>query len=277
MLSKEAIQELSQVEAISAARKSITEALKERGAISLPNDFAMHDLEKYMPNRRRVIGTMNTSVIADFAEYSIKNKEEGAAVFIDPKTMSANAVLNLGTPAKPGHADNTAILNPERTAAYKALRFITENGRQLNQQDAAEFLEDWPDFTKCANDDGNVENSKAIAAIRCITIEAMRKIESEEKSLSASRTAFESVAATSKDPIPTRIEFTCNPYKDLIPRTFVLRLGILTGEAKPTIRLRIVKIEEHEEQMAAELSGLITESIKKDEMPVMIGSYSVKN
>lgn len=272
-MDKTAIQEIAQAQAVTASGTEIGNGMASRkGAVALPNDFTLHDLEKYLPNRRRIRGHMHTSVIADFAVYAAENKEEGAAVFIDPKTMSATAVLNLGTPASPGHCDNTAELSPERTAAYKAIRAIAGNGA-VNQTVSAEFLEDWTDIIKCFKDGEQVPNNKAIAAVRSITIEALRKVAVEEQQLSASRSAFEKISASSDTaPIPTEIRFTCVPYKDLPERTFVMRLGILTSE-KPTLTLRIIKIEEHEEQMAGELAGLIAEAIKTD-MPVLIGKYS---
>jgi uncharacterized protein YfdQ (DUF2303 family) len=128
------------------------------------------------------------------------------------------------------------------------------------------------------NDDGAITAPKAIAALRKLSIESMRKLESSEQSLSASKSAFESIQATSTDPIPTMIYFTCKPYADLDERQFVLRLGVMTGGDKPTITLRIIKEEEHAEQMAAELAELIGSSFYelggKSTIPVLLGSYS---
>ena len=112
------------------------------------------------------------------------------------------------------------------------------------------------------------------AAIRKLTIETMRKLESEEQSLSASRSAFESVQATSKEPIPTTILFMCQPYKDLNERTFALRLAIQTSGDKPSVSLRIVKAEQHNEEMANELAALIGANFSGEGVPVLIGAYA---
>lgn len=280
MLSKEAIEELSKAEAIATAGHAINAALStdakgRRGAIALPNNFEIKDLEKYMPNRRRVTGNMATSVIADFAKYAGLNKEDGAAIFIDPKSMSATAVLNMGTPAKPGHCDNTTTLTAERTAAYTALLQITQRNQSYGQKDIAEFLEDWSAIVRCSKDGEQVLIGHAIAAIRSINIEALRKIGNEEKNLSVSKSTFEKIEATSEHTIPTEIGFTCTPFKDLSPRSFSMRLSILTGSDKPSIVLRVIKAEEHEEQMAKELADLVSDAIGED-MPVMIGKFSTK-
>jgi len=274
MLDKDAIKELSKAQAISAAAEALNKE-SNIGVVALPSEFTVHDLEKFMPERRRMRGTMTTSSIKDFSIFTKKNSEAGAAVFIDPENMKATAVLNLGTPDLPGHSDNVSVLDPKKTAAYSILRLIT-SGKPLNQTDVAEFLEDWIDSIKCLHEDADVPVNKAISAVRSITIEAMRKLESNEKQLSASRSAFESVTATSIETLPTMIYFTCQPYADLQEREFVMRLGILTGSDKPTITLRIIKIEKHEEEMATELSSLIEESIGDSETLVMLGKYASK-
>lgn len=280
MLERDAIKELAKTEATTAAGSAVATALAAdktgtRGAVALPGDFALHDLEKYMPNRRRSRGNMQTVLVADFAKYAHDNAEEGAAVFVDADSMTACAVLNLGTPKAPGHADNTATLTMKKTAAYSALRNITAEGRQLSQVEVAEFLEDWAEPVVCEKDGEHVPNRKAIAAIRKLSIEAMRKIENSEQQLSATKSAFEKIEATSEEPIPTAITFACAPYKELKERTFTMRLSIITSGDKPKLTLRITKIEEHEEQMAGELADVIRKEIG-GKMPVMLGKYAAK-
>lgn len=242
--------------------------------IALPENFKTHDLESYLPHRRRARGEMLTSSIFSFSEYASTHATEGASVFVDPDAMRAKAVLNLGTSEIPGHADNMAIYAPDKTAAYSALLAITRQPQK--QSDMAEFLEDWPDLIECFNDAGPVNIKQATAAVRKITIDSARRIESEEQQLGATRSAFESVQASSKEPLPTTIYFKCTPYADLSERVFVLRLGVLTGEKAPSIVLRVVKAEQHKEEMATELSKLVAEALAGD-LPVLIGTYTRKN
>lgn len=272
MLDAEAIKELTKAEAISAADDAIS--IKVGAVTALPNDYSIHDLEKFLPNRRRARGTMATTSVVAFAAYCDSHKEEGAAVFVNQDSMIAVAVLNLGVPEVPGHADNRAQLETKKTAAYNAMLNVA-SGRALKQTEVAEFLEDWPGQVQCFNDQGGVTLPKAIAAVRKITIEAMRKQESSEQQLSASKSAFESVQATSSEPLPTTLYFTCVPYHGLSSRQFVLRLGVQTGGDKPAITLRVVNAEQHAEDMAAELVHLVAAEIG-DSMPVLIGQYQVK-
>jgi len=274
MFDKEAIDALAEGASIQQADEAITHALNSEGAAALPEHFRLHDLEAYMPKRRRARGTMVTSAVADFAQYVKTHAEEGAAVFVDAEAMTANAVLNLGTPTTPGHADNKAVLKAKITAAYEALK-AHANGRGISQTTVAEFFEDWAGHLLFFKDTESVTPPKAIAAIRKITIESMRKLESEEKSLSASRSTFENVQATSAEPIPTTIYFNCVPYSEFAERSFVLRLSVLTSGDKPSICLRIVKQEEHNEEMAREFAEQAEASLK-GEIPVLLGAYSAR-
>lgn len=276
MLDKEAIRELSQAEAITNAAAAIDSGFGQsgdHGLAALPEEFKLHDLEPFMPNRRRQRGSMTTRSIDNFAEYTNKYGEEGAAVFIDTDSMKATAVLNLGTTEHPGHADHRAILEMKPTAAYQALRTAT-NGMPISQGPVAEFLEDWAHCIICRHDGELIETPKAIAALRNITIEALRKVNTTEAQLSASRSTFESVAASSTEQIPTLIEFACVPYAGLATATFNVRLTILTTNDKPSITMRIAKLEEHQERMGRELASLIKEAMGGDQIPLILGAYS---
>lgn len=273
MFTKEAIVALQEAKSIASAADALNTSCDTLDLTALPSDYKLHNLEEFKSLRRRARGLMTTQVISAFVEYTNCHAEPGASVFVSPDEMSATAVLNLGRPTEPGHADNRAKLTLKRTAAYNALVNIA-TGVGYKQAQIAEFLEDWPEYVKCFNDAGDITLPKAIAAIRKLTIESIRKLENTEQQLSASRSAFESVQATSVDPLPTIIVFKCQPYADLSTREFVLRLNVQTGGDKPTISLRIVKAEQHAEDMANELGALIRKEFQGDEMPVLLGGYS---
>lgn len=274
MFDREAIEVLQEGCAIDEANNALSGSADSFHVVALPSDYQTHDLEQYLPNRRRMRGTMTTPSLASFANYTQEHAEHGATVFIDSESMKASAVLNLGMPDAPGHADNRALLAPHKTAAYEALSKI--QGSPRGQKDVAEFLEDWVGHIECFRESELVAPNKAIAAIRSVTIEALRKLENTEQQLSASRSTFESVSATSTHPLPTTIYFKCLAYADLSERTFVLRLGVLTSNDKPSIVLRIAKLEEHQEDMAQELATRIIDAVATDgnEISVLVGSYA---
>lgn len=258
---------------ITAAASAVSAAIEDRnGLVALPDSMTVHDLEHAMPRRRHARGSMTTPFVDPFARYTHKHAENGACIFINATDMQATAVLNLGTPDVPGHADNLAKLTPIKTAAYQALLAITRG--PITQLQAAEFFEDWAGELAFYTDDAQVTPRQAVAAVRRITIEALAKVESEEQSLSATRSAFESVTASSKDPIPTRIYFSCKPFADLATRCFILRLGVLTGDKTPRLVLRMLKAEEHAEEMAEELCELVRDATVSNPIPVLVGQYT---
>lgn len=273
MFDKETLIALQEAQAIGDAGIALRNSEDTKNLAALPSDYKLHDLEPYLPGRRRARGLMATAQLTSFALYVIERAEAGATVFVDQKTMSATAVLNLGTSDKPGHADNKTQLTLERTAAYAAL-LQHASGAGHSQKAIAEWMEDWADNIEAFAADGTpIKTPQAVAAVRKITIDAMRKVESAEQSLSASKSAFESVQASSTETLPTLIMFSCQPYADLDQRTFSLRLGVLTGEATPKVNLRISKMEEHAEQMATELADLITAAFDDATVPVLLGAY----
>lgn len=273
MFTKEAIEALQEAKSIAIAAGAMQASEDTKELVALPSDYKLHDLEPYLATRRRARGTMATSSLLAFGAYTKLHAEAGTSVFVNPAAMEAVAVLNLGAPDAPGHADNRAKLIPVRTAAYGAL-LAHAGGVALSQLKAAELLEDWPEHIRCFNAAGEITAPKAIAAVRKLTIESMRKLESSEQQLSASRSAFESVQATSTDPLPTTIYFECAPYADLEKRLFVLRLGVQTGGDKPAIALRIVNAERHGEEMAQELAARIAAMFEDESIPVLLGDYS---
>lgn len=278
MFDKDAIEALQYGGGINEASEAVHAAFAESALVSLPNHFTVHDLEKYLPNRRRPRGVMQTQIIEDFAQYVSTHQTPGASVFIDVENMKAVGVLNLGTTENPGHADDKAIYTARATAAYLALKSVA-SGQPISQVKAAEFLEDWLPNLNCTHEGEFIPTIKAIQAVREITIEGLRKVGNTEGQLSAARTTFEEVKASGKEQIPTLIEFFCEPYVGLERRTFAMRLGIQTGGDKPALVLRIVKQEEHQEQMGRELASLLGSAIATSSsgIPVLLGSYAPSN
>ncbi len=172
-------------------------------------------------------------------------------------------------------AVNLATLSLTATPAYDAFRDMA-NGGARTQTQVAEWLEDWQDLIRCfhvnGENDGTVlETQRAIAAVRNISIDSARKVESEEGQLSASRGSFESVKASSKHTLPTHIHLQTQAYDQLNARVFIIRLGIITTGDKVSITLRPAKMEEHLQEMAEEFAELVR--IELDGAPVLIGKY----
>lgn len=64
------------------------------------------------------------------------------------------------------------------------------------------------------------------------------------------------------------------PYSNLPMREFDLRFSVSTATDKPTIKLHIIKLEEHMEHMALEIADRISSEFSDTLLPVLLGSYS---
>ena len=266
---------ISQIQDMTVASLSLNAIEKSLcPAIVLPNDFKVSSLENLQEGRFRFRGEMKTTSISDFVKYSIKNAiEEGVSCFIDADEMSAKTIFNIGTIGEPGHADNTALVKLKQTSPFAALLKI--DGVKHRQKELAEWLEDWRDYLIAFDADGNVLDIKqAISAVRRITIESTRSAEHEDHDFSAKRSVLENVEARSKDVMPTAFQFTCTPYDELKERSIKLRYSVLTGGDVPVLVLRIVQLENLEEQIAQEFRNLLCDEFDESDIETFIGKFS---
>ena len=252
---------------------NFTAAEQNLDVAALPNDTKVLELEQFKPRRNRFRGKFATSSVEDFVNYTEAKADLGAECFVYPDDMTATAVLNLGSINAPGHADSLAKMKLKTTAAFDAIN--KTDGAARSQQQLAEWLEDWRDSVQgLTNDEQALTANQVIAAIRRITIKAGSTSDHTEGQLSATRSSLEQVEASSNnEPLPSFILFKCTPYQGLAERTFVLRMSLRTVEDNPLLSLRIIRPEQHEEEMAEEFAGLLQEKFG-DTLPVTIGAFS---
>lgn len=266
---KEALQ-LVLANAIAAAGTRITGSA---GAMAVvPEGFKLQSLERLEARRNRFRGALTTSSLADFVTYVNERAGEEARGFVDKDSMSCRVIFNLGDTELAGHADDIATLALQPTAAYAALQDIA--GQRLSQKDLAEWMEDWRDFLKAISpDDQEMPLVQAIAAVRNITIKASSERTSVEGNFNASRSAMDQIEAASQDTLPASLIFTCLPYDGLPLRSFVLRLSVLTGEAKPVIKPRWVAEQQVREEIAQEFKDMLATDITSTDLT--IGTFKV--
>lgn len=241
-------------------------------AIVLPKDVSVESIERLHAERFRFRGKLETASIEDFIRYSTGYAETGTRCFISADKMSAASVFNLGTISNPGHADNKALLVLKRTAPFSALLNI--NGDRNDQKQLAEWLEDWSEFITGFDADGSViDAKKSAAAIRKITIEAIKSADYEEQDFSGRRSVMESVEARTKDIMPVAFEFKCVPYEGLTERRFKVRMSILASN-QPQLVLRITQLEAYEEEMAVEFRDLLVAKFDGSVVETYIGVFN---
>ncbi|MEX9849214.1 YfdQ family protein [Providencia huaxiensis] len=243
-------------------------------AVAKPDGLEIVSLEKYQEGRYRFRGVLKTTSISDFVKYSVGYADTpGVRCFIDAEDMSAKTIFNLGTIAAPGHADNSAVIGLKKTSPFSAV--LSVNGRRQGQKELAEWLEDWRDFLLAFDAEGNVLDIKqAIGAVRRITIESSRSSDHEDSDFSAKKSIMENVEAKSKDIMPAAFEFKCTPYEELQERAIKLRYSILTSHDTPALVLRIVQLENLEEQMAQEFRDLLASKFEGSQIETFIGNFS---
>lgn len=276
-MDKTAIEQIQQAASIEQAVEAIREAMHGRASdshvpvVALPANFSLHDLEKFLPMRARFRGKFETPSISAFAEYVDRFGSDDSRVFVNESSMTATAVLDIGTPEAPGHCESRARLSPEKTAAYAAL--LEADGKRMPQKEAAEWLEDWADFISAYYAEGDLmELKKAVSAIRRLTIESASKTVTEEQAYRATQSKLESIEAKADDGLPAELRFMCEPYIEFTSRSFYLRMSIGTGGDKPTIRFTIKGLENMRQAIAGEMVYLIRKNIEVG--TVILGTFA---
>lgn len=242
--------------------------------VALPDNFSLHCLEKFNDNRFRFRGRMATQSIVDFAMYVDSRSTDSVeyATFINAEEMQAKTVLNLGNDATPGHADHQAWLQLNKTGQYKALTAI--DGAKQSQGSIAEWLEDWIPNLKAFDAQMNeIAMPRAIAAVRRLTIEAIRKEEHSTDDFKQSMTAMEAIEAKSKDVQPLYFKFVCVPFHGLSPYEFKLRMGINTSE-KPVFTLRIIRHETMIEEFTNEFKEILIDKLPAGS-EIYLGTFAI--
>lgn len=268
-MDKTAIQEIQKASVAGA----LADQLAETDALvaALPGDFHLEGLERFMDGRNRFRGNMATGSMADYVRYVAENGK--SQCFVDAENMKAKVFFNLGTQNNPGHGDNTATLQLEKTSPLRAV--LSMNGLKLSQKGLAEWLEDWKESLEVVDQHGeSMTLAQAVAAVRRITIKAKAESTHTDSDFGASRSAMEEVEAKAEDRLPNIFSFRCVPYEGLDERAFTLRMSVITTGEKPQLSTRIVQLEKAQEDMAEEFKGKLADQLP-EEVSVYIGSFSV--
>lgn len=248
----------------------------DHSALALPENYRLKSLEEFQCRRNAFRGHFQSNSISSFTLYTKAKSEvteHDVECFVNTNTMTATAFFDIGSIEQPGHCQHSATLRLIETSPYKAIQRV--NGKPLTQREASDFLEDWIPNLQAFDGNGEPVNmKKAIDAVRRITIDAIRKIETEVGDLSESASLMERIDASSKDTIPAVFVFSCEPYVDFTLRKFELRLGIRTSGDRPSIVLRIMQLEAEQELIAEELSFKLEEQFSGLRIKTFIGDFN---
>ncbi|WP_201555816.1 DUF2303 family protein [Psychrobacter sp. 72-O-c] len=248
--------------------------IADRTILVAPNAKTL-DVEQFEAGRSRKRGCFTTQDIDSFVGY-IENVEqpEHIKIFIDKDHMSALAILNFGADGfEQGHLDDKAALLAQKTVTFSKLLSMHNQGR-CNQKVFAEFLEDWGHQVIAKDKDGNeIENAKAINAIRNMQISENAQTDSSVGDYRESRSRLESVEAKSIDgALPSYLEVTDNCYSGFADRTLKLRMGISNVDGSPVFKLEIIGLQLIEDESAKEFVEILLNE-RLGDIPIAIGSF----
>lgn len=279
-LDKEALEHIGRLAIGEAGTYNVE--LGDTNAIALPKDFELHNLEKYQQGRYRFRGSLTTASLADFVAFTKARKVEGLDCpgFIDADTLSAKAIFNLGTQQEPGHGDYTATLKMKETAAFAAA--LKADGQRFNQRDLVDFIVDWKEALTpydAGAQPGEVTYApltRAIEAIRAVTITSKTETESTVGDLKASASTFDEIEAKSRLGLPSGFVFNGEPYLGLSKVSFLMRLAVLPGDgrAPPALQLRIVQKEALQEGIAKDFKEVLIRELEGVSV-LTIGTFSL--
>lgn len=272
MMDASAIEKIQEAAAIREAAIAVAHATTEQiGSVPLPNTFTLHDIEHLQTSPLRFRGTMKTADKAQFVLYCGAAGSE--VVYVDADAMAATAHFDLGYDEAPGFDEHRAVLTMKRTAEFQALKDI--DGKTISQRDCSEWFEDWADLITAADEDGSIiDQHKLVSIIRRIEIKRKSDSGHEVDNYRATRSALESVEASSKaGELPKELSFSCSPYHGLQVCEIPLRLAMVTGGDEPRFVVRIRAEQRLVEAWARELSAALDEAIAG---PVYVGTFSRK-
>lgn len=278
MFDQSAIQQLAQTEASKALNEAVKAALAGKGVVVVHQDFKTHDLESYLPERRRARNLFSTGYVADFVKYVTKHQEAGCTVYVDADSMSATAVLNQGSPEHPGHCDNKAKVKLQKLALYNDILTLCAGGA-ISQRLFAQWVEERNKVTTALDtEQKELLLTNVVTGIRSVTIERASSASNSVQALSAERSELESVMAKAKDAdsqLPTYLKFNTRPYKELPEREFFVQVNLITSGREPSFSFSLWGAEQHREEMAEQFSALTAEAfVDENAPPVLIGSFS---
>jgi uncharacterized protein YfdQ (DUF2303 family) len=269
-LTKEAIQLITDTALEASAKVLPTDQL----TVVLPEGCQVVTLEKWQAGRSRFRGIYSTHSLADFSAYVAGRALPEAKGFIDQDEMTCTLLFNLGDDKAPGHADDRAVLRLKPSAAYKAAQSI--GGRAMSQKDLSDWIEDWNQYLTAVDAEGNAMGiSKAIAAVRSITVKAAIESDHTVSETSASRSTLDQIEARSKETLPTSLLFNVIPFEGLTEQQISLRVSVITSGAHPALKLRWVGEEVQREDIAQEFKQVLTKNIGAN-ASLVIGAFDPK-
>lgn len=238
----------------------------------VPDNYKVIDTEPYEETPNLFRGTFKTGFLADFLAYLNDNSNEATAVFFDAeKTLSATAIIDLGSHASPEWAKHRAELKLGQTPEYAGLLKLAN--QTLSQRNFIDFVEDYIErIVFFGADDKPIAKNKALTALRKLTVASITELNMTVEDHQYTASSFDMLEMKSKDEVvPTRFEFTCVPYFEISQQQFNCRLRAVLDDKVPQMKYRVVNADDIQLAISQEFEDRLRDALG-DSVRIYAGS-----
>jgi len=140
----------------------------------------------------------------------------------------------------------------------------------------SDWIEDWNQHLSATDENGvSMTIAKAIAAVRTITVKASSESDHAVSETRASRSAMDSIEASSKETLPAWLDFKVIPFEGLGEQVIRLRMSVITSGSQPVLKLRWLGEEAQREAIAQEFKQVLEEKVGES-AKLVLGSFDAK-
>lgn len=243
-------------------------------AVALPNDWKLQTLEHLQTQPDHFRGHFATNALAEFIAYANQHGSADTGVFIDPDSMTAAAIIDLGNHTAPEWGKHRASATLKRTPAYAAL--LESADETLQQQAFIDFIEDWADHIQFYFEDGDVADAAtAVKTLRRLKVNANAQQEQTVGNFAASRSALETVEIKAgQEELPAGFRFAVEPYEGFEQYTFNCQLRAVSDDKAVKLKYRIGQLETIKEAIANEFRDRIKDGITEQGVSIFLGQMA---
>lgn len=276
-LYKSAVQEISKMSAAVVATDYLSEIPNTIPSVIVPESYTIRSLEHLHEKPFSFKGTYNTNNIDEFIEYVSKHGDYvNSHVFIDADSMTANAIIDHGTPSEPQWGRHKALLKLIAEPEYKTL--LDKADQLFKQLDFIDFAEEYKDYIRFIDADSQfIDHKEAIKTLRTLKAESTNSQTQSTANFSESKSALESLEIKAADrELPWGFQFLCVPFEALHPVTFTAQLRAVKAGNEITLKYRLYQANEIRKSITENFKTLLTTSLV-DCVNVFIGKFSSPN
>lgn len=247
-------------------------------ALYLPPGSTLQRAEQFAEQPRFHRHHYSTERLDDFVAYALHaehHADSNPAAYVKPDGSAATVVFDHGSFGTPMWGHHTATLKLKPATAWQAAQMMAASTR--TQQQVIDWLEDWAThITAHAQDGADIDNRRAITALRRVKIEARGAVVNVEGDMSRQRSAMESIEASGDtDTLPAYFVLHSPLFVGTNPLDIVIRLGVRESDGKPALALRIVGAERLAEDTSAWVEQHLQAELGKHMAGVYVGTLEI--